>query len=59
MATDHMPAGATPVAAETRTASGGGTLKVGALGLFGVLFMAVANAAPITAMTGNLPIAVG
>jgi amino acid transporter len=34
-------------------------LKVGAVGLFGVLFMATANAAPITAMTGNVPIAVG
>lgn len=34
-------------------------LKVGAVGLAGVLFMAVANAAPITAMTGNVPIAVG
>lgn len=34
-------------------------LKVGAVGLSGVLFMAVANAAPITAMTGNVPIAVG
>jgi amino acid transporter len=33
-------------------------LKVGAIGLAGVLFMAVANAAPITAMTGNVPIAV-
>jgi len=32
-------------------------LKVGAVGLFGVLFMALANAAPITAMTGNVPIA--
>jgi len=30
-------------------------LKVGAIGLFGVLFMALANAAPITAMTGNVP----
>lgn len=37
--------------------SSGGKLKVGALGLVGVLFMAVANAAPITAMTGNVPIA--
>ena len=37
---------------------GGGRLRGGALGLVGVLFMAVANAAPITAMTGNLPIAV-
>jgi amino acid transporter len=34
-------------------------LKTGAVGLAGVLFMAVANAAPITAMTGNVPIAVG
>lgn len=34
-------------------------LKVGSIGLFGVLFMALANAAPITAMTGNVPIAVG
>ncbi|WP_271189445.1 APC family permease [Dactylosporangium matsuzakiense] len=36
----------------------GNTLKAGAVGLAGVLFMAVANAAPITAMTGNVPIAV-
>jgi amino acid transporter len=34
-------------------------LKAGAIGLFGVLFIAVANAAPITAMTGNTPIAIG
>ena len=34
-------------------------LKAGAVGLMGVLFMSVANAAPITAMTGNVPIAVG
>ncbi len=34
-------------------------LKVGAVGLVGVLFMAVANAAPITAMSFNVPIAVG
>jgi amino acid transporter len=33
-------------------------LKVGAVGIAGVLFMAVANAAPITAMTGNVPISV-
>ena len=30
-------------------------LKPGAVGLIGVLFIAVANAAPITAMTGNTP----
>ncbi len=35
------------------------TLKAGAIGLVGVLFIAVANAAPITAMTGNTPIAIG
>jgi amino acid transporter len=34
-------------------------LKPGAIGLMGVLFIAVANAAPITAMTGNTPLAVG
>jgi amino acid transporter len=40
-------------------AGGHHKLKAGAVGLAGVLFMAVANAAPITAMTGNVPIAVG
>src|SRR3954453_7515386 len=44
-------------------AGGGGghshSLKAGAIGLGGVLFIAVANAAPITAMTGNVPIALG
>jgi amino acid transporter len=47
---------------DERSPSGPGShdrLKVGAVGLAGVLFMAVANAAPITAMTGNVPIAVG
>ncbi len=34
-------------------------LKKGAIGIVAVIFMAVANAAPITAMTGNTPIAVG
>ncbi|MCA1224092.1 APC family permease [Streptomyces sp. 8L] len=34
-------------------------LKANSVGLAGVVFMAVATAAPITAMTGNLPIAVG
>ena len=37
----------------------GHKLKPGAIGLVGVLFIAVANAAPITAMTGNTPIAIG
>ena len=46
MATDHLSAGSTAVAEETPTgtSSGGGKLKGGALGLVGVLFMAVANA---------------
>jgi amino acid transporter len=34
-------------------------LRPNAVGIFGVLFMAVATAAPITAMIGNVPIAVG
>src|SRR5690349_5174515 len=34
-------------------------LKPNAVGLPGVLFMAVATAAPITAMVGNVPISVG
>jgi amino acid transporter len=51
--TTKAPAG---VVEDDPAPSGGGKLKGGALGLVGVLFMAVANAAPITAMTGNLPI---
>jgi hypothetical protein len=34
-------------------------LKPNAVGILGVLFMAVATAAPITAMVGNVPIAIG
>jgi amino acid transporter len=34
-------------------------LKPNAVGMFGVIFMAIATAAPITAMTGNVPVAVG
>ncbi len=34
-------------------------LKPNAVGIVGVMFMAVATAAPITAMVGNVPIAVG
>ncbi len=34
-------------------------LRKDAVGLVGVIFMAVATAAPITAMTGNVPIALG
>ncbi|MDT5018498.1 MAG: hypothetical protein QOD39_4658 [Mycobacterium sp.] len=47
-ATDSQPT--------TATSTG---LKKGSVGIVAVLFMAVANAAPITAMTGNVPIAVG
>ncbi|ABM12893.1 APC family permease [Mycolicibacterium vanbaalenii] len=43
-------------AVETAAPAG---LKKGAIGMVAVIFMAVANAAPITAMTGNVPIAVG
>jgi amino acid transporter len=55
MATDNLPE---VEARATGAPSGGGKLRVGALGLLGVLFIAVANAAPITAMTGNVPIAI-
>jgi len=36
-----------------------GSLKKNAVGMTGVIFMVLATAAPITAMTGNLPIAIG
>ena len=38
---------------------GDGVLKPNAVGLVGVVFMVVAFSAPITAMTGNVPVAVG
>lgn len=44
---------------EPPKASGVQRLKPNAVGLVGVMFMAVATAAPITAMVGNVPIAVG
>src|ERR1700739_1755367 len=55
MAVDSSPA------APPATGSDGShaTLKRGAIGLVGVVFMVVAFSAPITAMTGNLPVAVG
>ena len=58
MTTENLAPDAFEEAAVPRAAASN-TLKVGAVGLAGVLFMAVANAAPITAMTGNVPIAVG
>ena len=48
-----------PLDPHDHNAEKGHGLKPGAIGLMAVLFMAVANAAPITAMTGNVPIAVG
>lgn len=39
--------------------AGPAQLKRGAIGLVGVVFMVVAFSAPITAMTGNLPVAIG
>src|SRR6185312_2802715 len=42
-----------------RAQAGEPQLKRGAVGLAGVVFMVVAFSAPITAMTGNLPVAVG
>ncbi|GAA2550901.1 APC family permease [Mycolicibacterium diernhoferi] len=54
---------AVDTSAVTGTGDGAGegkpTLKRGAIGLAGVVFMVVAFSAPITAMTGNLPVAVG
>jgi amino acid transporter len=44
---------------EKRTGDDVQRLKRNAVGTFGVIFMAVATAAPITAMVGNVPIAVG
>src|SRR6185295_8768479 len=55
----RRPAVATESAAVKTTAAPSAGLKKGAIGIVAVIFMAVANAAPITAMTGNVPIAVG
>ncbi len=57
MAVNSVPE-AVPTPA-TASDSGHSTLKRGAIGLVGVVFMVVAFSAPITAMTGNLPVAVG
>jgi amino acid transporter len=57
MATDNLPLQTVEEAPVPRAESVQ-RLRVGAVGLGGVLFMSVANAAPITAMTGNVPIAV-
>lgn len=52
MTEDVVPRATTPPDSVQR-------LKRNAVGTFGVIFMAVATAAPITAMVGNVPIAVG
>lgn len=51
--------GTIPVSAAAPAAAPVHRLKPNAVGLVGVLFMSVATAAPITAMVGNVPIAVG
>src|SRR5262245_43049612 len=55
MAVNSVPAA--PTAADSE--AGRTTLRRGAIGLVGVVFMVVAFSAPITAMPGNLPVAVG
>jgi amino acid transporter len=56
---DDVRQSGTPLDPHDHTPERGHGLKPGAIGLMAVLFMAVANAAPITAMTGNTPIALG
>jgi len=53
----HM--GAESATTDDPAAARANGLKKGSIGIVAVIFMAVANAAPITAMTGNVPIAVG
>ena len=47
------------VSTEENTGDSVQRLKRNAIGTMAVIFMAVATAAPITAMVGNVPIAVG
>ncbi|WP_168698810.1 APC family permease [Gordonia paraffinivorans] len=58
MALDSARSGPAQSGASTGTSTPP-QLKKGALGLVGVVFMVVAFSAPVTAMTGNLPVAVG
>ncbi|NUT32527.1 MAG: APC family permease [Hamadaea sp.] len=53
-----MSDGSGIVVEEHRTAPVVDRLKANSVGLAGVVFMAVATAAPVTAMTGNVPFAV-
>ncbi len=51
-----------PPADDRQTPAGApaaGRLRTNSVGLAGVVFMALATAAPITAMTGNLPVIIG
>jgi amino acid transporter len=64
MTTEQSPqvpvaGGATPLGDTDGSGHEVHRLRRDAVGLVGVLFMAVATAAPITAMVGNVPIAVG
>lgn len=61
MANQAAPTGSAPGHEVHQAATGHEVqrLKRNAVGTFGVIFMAVATAAPITAMVGNVPIAVG
>lgn len=54
-----VPVGAESAISDDASAARANGLKKGSIGIVAVIFMAVANAAPITAMTGNVPIAVG
>lgn len=54
-----MAVNSAPAARTTTADTESHTLRRGAIGLVAVVFMVVAFSAPITAMTGNLPVAVG
>ena len=58
MAEPQAPSGGS-AGAESNLGQDYQRLKPNAVGLIAVVFMAVATAAPITAMTGNVPVAVG
>src|SRR5438094_707183 len=59
-ATTQTGAGSATIEPGPETAaSGKNRLRPGALGMTGVVFTVLATAAPITAMTGNVPIAIG
>jgi amino acid transporter len=57
MSTDSLPGPS--LGADPHTPPTVERLRAGSVGLTSVMFMALATAAPITAMTGNLPIIIG